>query len=49
VLLVVVVGGVIALLEGPRIGWGSATAQAGYLGVVAAAAGFVWAEDIVGK
>ncbi|MEV0852352.1 MFS transporter [Nocardia fluminea] len=44
-LLVLVVGGVIALLiEGPRIGWSSATALAGYFGVVAAAGAFVWVE-----
>ncbi|MFI6571572.1 MFS transporter [Nocardia fluminea] len=44
-LLVLVVGGVIALLiEGPRIGWSSATALAGYFGVVTAAGAFVWVE-----
>ncbi|WP_328713472.1 MFS transporter [Nocardia salmonicida] len=50
VLLVLVIAGVIALLiEGPRIGWGSATAVAGYLGVGAATAGFVWVERRVAE
>ncbi|MGW5437513.1 MFS transporter [Nocardia asteroides] len=44
-LLVVVVGGVIAvLIEGQRIGWTAPAAIAGCLGIVGAAAAFVWVE-----
>ncbi|MFE6922404.1 MFS transporter [Nocardia sp. NPDC057663] len=50
VLLVVVVGGVIAvLIEGPRIGWTSTAAIAGYLGIGVAAGGFVWVERKVAE
>jgi len=45
VLLTAVVGGSVAvLIEGPRIGWGSTAALAGYACVTAATAGFVWTE-----
>ncbi|MFE5900088.1 MFS transporter [Streptomyces sp. NPDC056488] len=40
--LAVVVG---VLIEGPRIGWTSPAAWAGYAGAAAATAGFVWVES----
>jgi MFS family permease len=44
-LLAAVVGGLVALLiEGPRLGWGSPSAIAGYALVAAAVAGLVWVE-----
>ncbi|MYS05992.1 MFS transporter, partial [Streptomyces sp. SID6041] len=42
VVLAVVVG---VLIEGPRIGWTSPEAWAGYAGAAAATAGFVWVES----
>ncbi|MFE5513298.1 MFS transporter [Streptomyces sp. NPDC056529] len=42
VVLAVVVG---VLIEGPRIGWTSPAAWAGYAGAAAATAGFVWVES----
>ncbi|MEU4878454.1 MFS transporter [Streptomyces sp. NPDC021608] len=42
VVLAVVVG---VLIEGPRIGWTSPSALAGYAGAVGATAGFVWVES----
>lgn len=42
VVLAVVVG---ILIEGPRIGWTSPAALAGYAGAAAATAAFVWAES----
>ncbi|WP_051967273.1 MFS transporter [Kitasatospora mediocidica] len=49
-LLVAAVGGSVALLiEGPRIGWLSTTATAGYVCVAAATAGFVRTESRRGE
>ncbi|MFC9795627.1 MFS transporter [Streptomyces sp. NPDC127584] len=42
VVLAVVVG---VLIEGPRVGWTSPAAWAGYAGAAAATAGFVWVES----
>ncbi len=45
-LLVILVGGAVALLiEGPRIGWFSAAATAGYVVVAAALAAFIRVES----
>lgn len=45
-LLIAVVGGAVAvLIEGPRIGWDSPAAIAGYLVVAVAAAAFGWVES----